>query len=136
MAPLARMAVRPLMKGLTDVQINEDDFNAYNAGYDKVGSTYVIRYSGVDDEGMVVEGSFRITVVEDAAKTVPASDPWNSFISFFTKTIPDFISKLGKAFADLFQRIVNFFSFKGWNTDAELAPSSVPSSSADPSVSE
>jgi len=133
-ASKARMAVRPLMAGgaATNIKINEDDFSAYVDGAGKAGTSYQIRYTYDDADGEVKSGALIVSVVE----SVGEPEESNPFILFFTKTIPDFISKLGKAFADLFQRIVNFFSFKGWNTDAELAPSSVPSSSADPSVSE
>lgn len=135
-----KLALRPRMSDkATNIIINEDDYAAYVANYDKAGGTYQVRYTYDDANGQVQSGKLNISIVgETETKKIgffeQISNFWNTYIAkpftdFFTKSVPEFFQKLG-----------NWITFKGFKTNAEVqaAKDEAPASSdaAESSVAE
>ncbi len=110
-------------EGKTDIVINQQDLDAYEAGFDKVGEVYQIRYTYTDTKTAQtgLEGTVYIRVM-DAPKAGEFEDLtgwdgfvhwwknfWKGFVEFFTVKIPEF-----------FNRLKNWLTFRGWKTDAEI----------------
>ena len=118
-------------EGKTDIVINQQDLDAYEAGFDKVGETYQIRYTYTDTKTAEtgLEGTVYIRVM-DAPKDGEFEDLtgwdgfvqgwknfWKGFVEFFTVKIPKFFKE---DIPDFFNRLKNWFTFHGWKTDKEI----------------
>lgn len=106
---------------ITDIEINDQDFEAYVLGHANVGDVYNIRYTYTDLRNGSVnnKGTLKLKILDSSTAKIQSG--WDSFVQaisrFFTKDIPEFFTK---KIPEFFQRLKNWITFKGWKLDSEL----------------
>jgi len=94
--------------------INDAEYESYENGSDKVGTSYKISYSYSDENENIQSDYLNLLVGESITDdNIPV---WQKIKNFFTN--------IGTWLKELGQRIKNLFSLKGWKTDEELESAS------------
>ena len=96
---------------------NDEDYAAYKAGSDQVGSKYKIAYSFMTVDNNVEGDSFTLEVADETGSMTDKS-AWQSFLDFWKnigKAISNFFHNIGKFFRNIGTCFKSLFSGEGWN---------------------
>jgi hypothetical protein len=96
--------------------MDETQFSEYLENSNVIGSKTTIDYSFVTASEVVEDGSLVIEVIDEDASGEDDRNIFEKIGDWFSETWNSFSTGV----SEFFQRVKNFFSFKGWNTDSEV----------------
>jgi hypothetical protein len=107
-ADISSIISKGLHAGATNIEVNTADLEAYSAKAYEVGSSFEIKYSYTGSDGVIATDSMSLFIIDQEEGTTASAKVKNAWANFC------------QWWADLGQRIKNFFTGKGWKTDAEV----------------